>query len=73
MTVDGAWSEWSDWLPCFNMSTPECTKTVCDCGRGVKARERTCDNPVPADGGTQCDGNRTEMAQCNVPCKCYLI
>ena len=43
--VDGNWGEWSSWS--------DCTKT---CGGGEQLRNRTCNNPAPANGGKDCEG-----------------
>lgn len=54
--INGGWSEWS-----------ACSK---DCGGGTQSR--TCTNPVPANGGSQClkdDGSTrslTETRSCNI-------
>ena len=52
--IDGAWSRWTDWTNCS-----------ADCGGGNQTRTRTCTNPVPAHGGTQCEGNSSETQNCN--------
>eukprot|EP00058_Branchiostoma_floridae_P016888 XP_002602376.1 hypothetical protein BRAFLDRAFT_97997 [Branchiostoma floridae] len=41
-TMDGGWSDWVD---------GECSVP---CGSGTLTRTRTCDNPAPANGGTDC-------------------
>ena len=51
--VDGGWSEWSDFS--------ECTTT---CGTGYQTRERTCNNPKPAHGGRDCQGEKFELKEC---------
>ena len=53
-TVDGGWSLWSSWT--------ECSVT---CGTGVVSRERKCDNPAPAAGGSSCQGHPRELQTCN--------
>lgn len=55
--VHGGYSQWSAYGPC--------TST---CGRGEKARIRTCTNPAPAHGGRTCDylGLAEEKAKCNL-------
>ncbi|KAK7485590.1 hypothetical protein BaRGS_00023165, partial [Batillaria attramentaria] len=50
----GGWDEWAEWTPC----------TV-TCGNGTQSRERTCTNPVPANGGTNCSGLSSETQPCN--------
>ena len=48
---------WSDWSP-FGT----CSKT---CGGGTKNRLRTCTNPAPQHGGTDCKGSPIESMECN--------
>jgi len=43
--IDGAWSQWSPWSPCSRT-----------CGMSVKRRRRSCTDPIPQNGGAQCDG-----------------
>ena len=52
--VDGGWGEWALWSAC--------SKT---CGGGTKTRDRGCDNPAPAYGGVQCDGENSGTDSCN--------
>jgi len=40
-----------------------CTRT---CGGGVRFSERECDQPVPANGGRYCLGERKKAATCNI-------
>ena len=48
------------------MDTTPCSKT---CGGGERRRERTCDNPAPANGGKQCQGDNKKVIDCNSqPC-----
>ena len=57
-SVNGGWSSWSDF--------GQCSVT---CGIGLKTQHRTCTNPAPAFGGTQCDGDQHQDSIClNVPC-----
>ncbi|XP_038068317.1 uncharacterized protein LOC119737785 isoform X1 [Patiria miniata] len=54
----GEWSEWGSW--------GECTAT---CGVSTRYRERACDNPPPANGGTDCAGPANATEPCAVdPC-----
>lgn len=52
--VDGGWSDYEDWSTC--------TKT---CGGGTQTRSRTCNNPSPANGGSNCAGSASESQNCN--------
>ena len=52
----GKYGEWSGWSSCS-----------VDCGRGVKSRERECDNPAPSDGGDDCEGSAMEFTECIQP------
>ncbi len=54
-TVDGGFSEWTQWDPC--------SKT---CGVGERSRTRRCDYPPPLYGGQNCQGAPVEKAVCNV-------
>ncbi|XP_076099012.1 SCO-spondin-like isoform X4 [Mytilus galloprovincialis] len=51
--IDGNWSGWGEW--------DECSVS---CGGGLKARNRTCSNPVPQFGGNKCQGNDTLISNC---------
>ncbi|XP_020625947.1 SCO-spondin-like isoform X2 [Orbicella faveolata] len=56
--VHGGWSCWGVW--------EDCSKT---CGGGIQRRWRTCNNPLPANGGRPCPGTRVRSRECNVtPC-----
>ncbi|KAK3095360.1 hypothetical protein FSP39_013702 [Pinctada imbricata] len=52
--IDGGFSAWTSW--------DTCTET---CGGGIQNRERSCTNPVPQYGGSDCYGNDTETQDCN--------
>ncbi|XP_061173323.1 SCO-spondin-like [Saccostrea echinata] len=51
--VDGGWSTWTDYRSCS-----------VTCGVGIQKRERTCTEPTPAHGGTDCVGQSTEVQNC---------
>lgn len=53
-TVDGDWGSWGPWSPC--------TRT---CGRGISYALRECNNPLPANGGRYCDGDKIRYKICN--------
>ncbi|XP_055914270.1 A disintegrin and metalloproteinase with thrombospondin motifs 7 [Eupeodes corollae] len=55
---DGGWGNWSQWS--------ECSRS---CGGGVSIQQRECNNPVPANGGVFCIGERRRYIICNKePC-----
>ncbi|XP_019641240.1 PREDICTED: uncharacterized protein LOC109482839 [Branchiostoma belcheri] len=58
--MNGDWSEWGSWTPCDAA-----------CGFGMKARTRTCTNPLPVHvlGGT-CIGPAAGSLMCYVPGVC---
>ena len=51
--VNGHWGGWNEWS--------QCSKS---CGFGIQTRNRTCDNPAPADGGEDCPAGNTESLMC---------
>ena len=67
--VDGNWGEWEP--------STDCSKT---CGGGTQERTRTCSNPIPENGGSNCTSSdditgigaeqiETDVATCNdFPC-----
>ena len=52
--VDGGWSDFEDWSDCS-----------AECGGGTQTRTRTCSNPEPALGGADCEGESSEVQECN--------
>ena len=52
--VNGAWSAWSETLPCS-----------VTCGAGFAKRERYCNSPKPAFGGVYCLGPKEEIVTCD--------
>merc|ERR1719265_1232740 len=52
--VDGGWSDFGEWS--------ECSKA---CGGGSQSRSKSCNNPVPRNGGKNCEGEATETKVCN--------
>ncbi|XP_065934945.1 uncharacterized protein [Magallana gigas] len=56
--IDGKYGDWTTWSQCSN-----------SCGGGSKLRLRRCDNPLPQNGGKQCNGINEDHLQCNTqPC-----
>lgn len=55
VSVDGRWSEWTEWSGC---DVP--------CGGGLMVRNRTCSNPPPKNGGRDCDGMSRQTHACNM-------
>ena len=53
-SVDGRVSEWSEWSEC---------SAICEGGR--QTRTRTCTNPAPANGGSDCEDALEETQTCN--------
>ncbi|XP_077998339.1 uncharacterized protein LOC144451387 isoform X2 [Glandiceps talaboti] len=54
IVVDGGWSEW--------MAVGDCSA---ECGSGTQSYMRECNNPVPQNGGQQCEGEVTMDKICN--------
>ena len=53
-TVDGGWGDWADWSECS-----------AECDGGTQTRSKKCNNPAPANGGADCEGEDTETRECN--------
>ncbi|XP_047679144.1 A disintegrin and metalloproteinase with thrombospondin motifs 13 isoform X3 [Tachysurus fulvidraco] len=59
LLVHGSWSSWSEYSICSRT-----------CGGGITYRKRECNNPRPAFGGRDCEGERTEAELCHrQPCE----
>ena len=52
--VHGNWNNWTSWTAC-NVT----------CGGGTQIRDRLCNDPAPANNGTDCVGGASESAECN--------
>ena len=58
LQVDGGWAKWAPY--------GQCSRT---CGGGVQLARRECSDPVPANGGSYCEGIRVKYRSCNLePC-----
>ncbi|CAG9804563.1 unnamed protein product [Chironomus riparius] len=61
--INGGWSDWVEWSEC-----PACYDTQLK-KKSKQKRYRKCDNPFPAYGGLNCDGNNEEEKDCKLsPC-----
>ena len=54
VAVGGAWGAWSGWSECSS-----------ECGGGTQIRSKQCNDPAPANGGAECEGESTEVRECN--------
>ncbi|CAH1256761.1 CHIA, partial [Branchiostoma lanceolatum] len=52
--VNGSWAGWGPWSGC-----------TATCGAGTQTRRRTCTDPAPRHGGTDCAGDAAETQQCD--------
>lgn len=62
--INGDWGDWGPWSDCSR-----------SCGGGLTYSERDCNNPIPANKGRYCLGQRKRMKVCNplvVYLRCYL-
>ena len=56
LTVNnGSWSQWGTWSGCTR-----------SCGTGLQTRVRSCSNPPPSEGGSDCQGIGVESRPCNI-------
>ena len=61
--TDGNWSDFGDWSDCSAA-----------CGGGSQNRTRSCSDPAPANGGSNCVGDAEESKECNdQPCEPYSL
>ena len=58
--INGGWSPWSSYTSCTR-----------SCGTGNKSRYRTCNSPLPSNGGSACTGLSKETVHCHTQaCPC---
>ena len=55
LSVNGGWSAFGPWSVCSKK-----------CDGGQQTRARSCSNPPPWNGGTQCVGTSQETENCNL-------
>ena len=53
--VHGNWGTWQEWNSCS-----------ATCGSGSRSRRLECNNTEPAFGGSDCQGNDTEIESCSI-------
>ena len=59
LLVNGGWGIWGAYGKCSRL-----------CGGGEKTRKRSCNKPVPSNGGLPCLGQSVQSAKCNTkPCR----
>lgn len=65
VSVNGNWGEWGEWEDC----TEICNK------QGLKRRSRSCNQPKPKYGGSECDGIDSDTSPCynHCPSKNYIF
>ncbi|XP_069120731.1 cell surface hyaluronidase-like [Argopecten irradians] len=56
LPVDGGYGEWTQWSTCGTSPCPGTTM--------VRFRSRTCDSPIPRNGGAPCTGTNSEEMDC---------
>ncbi|KAK0406788.1 hypothetical protein QR680_018807 [Steinernema hermaphroditum] len=60
--VDGDWSQWS------SVTCQLCTCPPVSGGIGLAMSTRTCSNPAPSNGGSECEGASNRALVCNRNC-----
>ena len=58
VSIDGGWGDFSDWVDWPNGSN--CSKI---CGDGYQIRFRLCNQPIPRNGGAQCQATEIDGKQ----------
>ena len=52
--MNGGWTDFEEWSVCSKK-----------CDTGTQTRKRFCTNPIPENGGNDCEGNSTVTQECN--------
>jgi hypothetical protein len=60
-SIDGGWTDWSQFSPCAS----ECVTRLNQSPKGVMISTRKCENPMPYNGGKECDGNDKRVKLCD--------
>lgn len=58
--INGGWSSWSEWNPCYHRVSLETESDQCLC------QMRQCNNPAPANEGLNCEGPSVAVTNCTV-------
>uniref|UniRef100_A0AAR5PWR0 Sema domain-containing protein n=1 Tax=Dendroctonus ponderosae TaxID=77166 RepID=A0AAR5PWR0_DENPD len=58
--INGGWSSWSEWKPCYHRISSESDNDQCVC------QTRHCNNPAPANDGQPCGGSSVAVVNCTV-------
>ena len=65
LSIDGAWSGWNDWTPCYQ-NTADVTNFYSPWQNFfVQSRNRTCTEPKPLHGGDDCAPPSHRFRQCS--------
>ena len=59
--IDGGWTDWSQYSACSS----ECIIHPNRKPMGIMVSKRKCENPVPLNGGKQCDGTDKRVKLCD--------
>lgn len=60
--VDGSWGNWAQWSTCNK-----------NCTGGFRTRSRLCNDPFPMCNGKQCEGEGTQVENCNTNVNCCEV
>ncbi|OWF44651.1 Hemicentin-1 [Mizuhopecten yessoensis] len=69
--INGNWSKWEPWGRCSMTCNPYTGSDLII--TGTHTRSRSCSNPTPQHGGSQCDGNGTDIGSCLEDTSCPEI